>query len=137
MTRYFLIGASKDHLRKGVGGGFAQAGHGRKNYISKPAKGDWLVFYSAKEIFEDNKPFQKFTAIGQVADEAPYQAKVSAQFTPYRRKVIFNECHETSIRPLLEQLSFIKNTKNWGFYLMSGFREISKEDFKVIEKAME
>ncbi len=117
MTKYFLIGASKDHVLKGVKGGFAQAGHGRKDHISKPAKGDGLVFYSAKEIFEDNKPFQKFTALGQVADEEPYQAKTSAHFTPYRKKVTFNECHETSIWPLLEHLSFIQNKKKWGFYL--------------------
>jgi predicted RNA-binding protein len=37
---------------------------------------------------------------------------------------------------LLEELSFIKNNKRWGFYLIGGFREISKDDFGVIKKAM-
>lgn len=31
---------------------------------------------------------------------------------------------------------FIKNKKCWGFYLMSGFKEISKHDFEVIKHAM-
>ncbi|WP_419802824.1 hypothetical protein [Mucilaginibacter sp.] len=43
---------------------------------------------------------------------------------------------ETEIRPLLGQLSFIKNKKKWGFYLISGFWELSKEDFEVIKSAM-
>lgn len=136
MTKYFLIGASKDHVLKGVEGGFAQAGHGRKDYISKPSKEDWIIFYSSKDKFEDSKPLQKFTAIGKVLDEEPYQSNTSGNFKPYRRKVEFNDSHEAEIRPLLDQLSFIKNKKKWGFYLISGFREISKEDFIIIKKAM-
>ncbi|MEO8110780.1 MAG: EVE domain-containing protein [Ginsengibacter sp.] len=136
MTKYFLIGASKDHVLKGKEGGFAQAGHGRKDYISKPSKGDWIVFYSSKDKFEDTKPFQKFTAIGQVVDEESYQSNTSGDFKPYRRQVEFKESNEAEIRPLLDKLSFIRNKKKWGFYLISGFREISKEDFTIIKKAM-
>lgn len=136
MIKYFLIGASKDHVLQGVKGGFAQAGHGRKDYISKPSNGDWIIFYSSKDKFEDSKPLQKFTAIGQVVDEEPYQFNTSASFKPYRRKIEFKESHDADIRPLLDQLSFIKNKKKWGFYLISGFREISKEDFTIIKKGM-
>ncbi len=136
MTKYFLIGASKDHVLKGVEEGFAQAGHGRKDFISKPSKGDWLVFYSSKDKFEDGTPLQKFTAIGKVNDEEPYQANAGNNFKPYRRNVEFSKSNEAEIRPLLEHLNFIKNKKKWGFYLISGFREISKEDFIIIKKAM-
>jgi len=136
MTKYFLICASKDHVLKGVKGGFAQAGHGRKDFISKPEKGDWVVFYSSKDKFENGKPLQKFTAIGQVVDEEPHQSNTSRNFKPYRRDVKFKNSHEVEIRPLLERLTFIKNKKRWGFYLISGFREISKEDFNVIKNAM-
>ena len=136
MTKCFLICASKDHVLKGIEGGFAQAGHGRKNFISKPSKGDWVVFYSSKDKFENGKSLQKFTAIGKVVDEEPYQLTASENFKPYRRNVEFKESHEADIRPLLEHLFFIKNKKKWGFYLISGFREISKEDFEVIKSAM-
>jgi predicted RNA-binding protein len=136
MTKYFLICASKDHVLKGVEGGFAQAGHGRKDLISKPSKGVWVVFYSSKDIFEDGKSLQKFTAIGKIVDEEPYQPNASANFKSYRRNVEFKKVQETEIRPLLEHLSFIKNKKKWGFYLISGFREISKEDYNVIKSAM-
>lgn len=136
MTKYFLICASRDHVLKGVKGGFAQAGHGRRDYISKPSKGDWVVFYSSKDIFEDGKPLQKFTAIGEIIDDNVYQPDTSSSFKPFRRDVEFRDCHEADIRPLLEELSFIKNIKKWGVYLMNGFREISKDDFEVIKNAM-
>ena len=135
MTKYFLIVASKDHVLKGVKGEFAQAGHGRKDLMSKPSKGDWLVYYSSKDKFENGKPLQKFTTIGQVADEEPYQPNTHADFKPYRRDVKNKESQEADIRPLLEKLS-VKNKKRWGFYLISGFREILNEDFEVIKQAM-
>ena len=135
-TKCFLIAASRDHVLKSVAGGFAQAGHGRRDLVSRLSKGDWLVFYSAKDRYVDGKPLQKFTAIGQVTDEEPYQSDASENFKPYRRKVSFEKVAETEIRPLLEQLSFIKNKKSWGFYLISGFRELSKADFEIIQSAM-
>ncbi len=116
MTKYFLIVASKDHVLKGVKGGFAQAGHGRKDLMSKPSKGDWLVYYSSKDKFENGKPLQKFTAIGQVADEEPYQPNTHADFKPYRRDVTYKEAEEADIRPLLEELSF-KKTKSVGDFI--------------------
>jgi len=136
MTKYFLICASRDHILKGVEGGFAQAGHGRKDFMSKPSKGDWIVFYSSKDNFEHGMTLQKFTAIGKVIDEEPYQPNANESFKPYRRNVEFKKGEETEIRPLIDLLTFIKNKKKWGFYLISGFREISKEDFNVIKSAM-
>jgi predicted RNA-binding protein len=136
MAKYFLICASRDHVLKGVKGGFAQAGHGRKEFISQLSKNDWVVFYSSKDTFENGKPLQKFIAIGQVIDEEPYQPGNGADFTPYRRNVKFMQVEETEIRPLLENLAFIRNKKKWGFYLISGFREISEDDFNVIKNAM-
>ncbi len=136
MTKYFIICASRDHVLKGIEGGFAQAGHGRRDLMSKPGKGDWIVYYSSKDKFENGKLLQKFTAIAQVIDEEPYQINAGDNFKPYRRDVEFKNSQEVEIRPLLEHLTFIKNKKRWGFYLISGFREISKEDFYVIRSAM-
>ena len=135
MTKYFLICASKDHVMKGVEAGFAQAGHGRKDLMSKPSKGDWIVYYSSKDKFENGKPLQ-FTAIGEITDDEPYQPDTRSTFKPYRRNVKFKKSEEADIRPLLEDLGFIKNKKRWGFYLISGFREITKDDFEVIKHAM-
>lgn len=136
MTKYFLICASKDHVLKGVKGNFAQAGHGRKDYMSKLSKNDWVVFYSSKNKFEGGEPLQKFTAMGKVIDSEPYQPNNDSNFNPYRRDVEFIKSREADIRPLLDQLDFIKNKKKWGFYLISGFKELSKKDFDLIRFSM-
>ena len=135
--KYFIICASKDHVMDGVKSGIAQAGHGRKDHMSKLSKGDWIICYSSKDAFEGGDIYQKFTAIGKVIDEQPYQPKVKSGFKPYRRNVDYKKSKDADIRPLLEHLSFIKNKKRWGFYLISGFREIPEHDFNVIKEAMQ
>ena len=134
--KYFIICASRDHVLTGLKKGIAQAGHGRKDFVSKLSKGDWIVYYSSKDKFEDGNPYQKFTATGKVADDEPYQYDTQEGFKPYRRNVEYKKCEEADIKPLLEKLSFIKNKKRWGFYLISGFKEIPEDDFNVIRKAM-
>jgi len=136
MPEYFLICASKDHVVMGIQQGIAQAGHGRKDFMSKLSKGDRIVYYSSKDAFEGGNIYQKFTAIGKITDDEPYQGGTKNKFKAYRRNVDYQTCHEAEIRPLIERLSFIKNKKRWGFYLISGFREISKEDFEIIKHAM-
>lgn len=144
-VKYFLISASRDHVLKGVEGGFAQSGHGKRDNISKLSKGDWIIYYSAKEKIDNKTPYQKFTAIGQITDDEPYQPDNETitnpnmnmhSIRPYRRNVNFSKAHNADIRPLIPKLHFIKNKNRWGFYLISGFRELSKEDFTLIQTAM-
>lgn len=134
--KYFLICASWDHVLKGVEGGFAQAGHGRKDLMSKPSKGDRIVYYSSRDKFENGKLLQKFTAIGKIIDDDTYQSNTESDFKPYRRDVKYCRSKEAEIRPLIEKLNFIKNKKRWGFYMIGGFRELSKDDFEIIRHAM-
>jgi hypothetical protein len=49
--RYWIGVASKEHVLVAVKGGFAQFGHGRLAPAKRPAKGDWIIYYSAKEKF--------------------------------------------------------------------------------------
>lgn len=133
---YYIIAASKDHVEIGKENGFAQAGHGKKSQLEKLNKGDWVIYYSSKDKLKDGKPYQKFTAIGQVTDTEPYQVEVNPDFRPWRRNINFYDSKDTEIKPLLEDLQFIKNTKKWGFYLMSGFVKISEQDFKLISEIM-
>jgi predicted RNA-binding protein len=118
------------------GAWFAQAGHGRKDLMSKPAKGDWIVYYAAKDNFDNGQPLQQFTAMGRVTDTKPYQPDNRSGFRPYRPDVHYTTLHPADIRPLIPALNFMKNKKRWGLYLISGFREISKEDFERIAAAM-
>ncbi len=136
MSNYFLIAATQDHVAEGVKKGIVQAGHGKIDHVRKMSKGDRFVYYSSRDKFEKGKLLQKFTAAGTITDEEPFQPKTNAGFKPFRRKAEYDKVQESDIRPLLEKLDFIKNKQRWGFYLISGFREISKHDFNIILNSM-
>ena len=134
--KYYIIVASKDHVTKGKENGFAQAGHGKKTQLDKLKKNDWIIYYSSKDKYEDGKAYQKFTAIGQVIDNEPYQVSVNSDFEPWRRNIEFNSSNDLEIRPLISELGFISNKKKWGLHLMGGFVEIGKADFEKIATEM-
>lgn len=120
-AKYWITVVSKNHVERGVSGGFMQANHGKPASLKKLSAGDWVIFYSPKENYEGNVPLQAFTAIGRVTGEDVYQHKMSEDFIPYRRNVKFYECKEISIIPLIQDLDFITNKKSWGFKFRFGF----------------
>jgi hypothetical protein len=128
--------ASRDHVLRGVRGRFTQANHGKPDALRRMARGDWLIFYSPRLEFPDGAALQAFTAIGQVADDEPYQAEVSADFRPWRRNVDFLDCTETPIRPLIDSLNFIDNKQRWGYKFRFGVFRIDDHDLEVIRTAM-
>ncbi len=134
--KYWINTVSRDHVMRGVEGGFTQANHGKPHMLKRLGKEDWIVFYSPKTAFVDGEPLQAFTAIGQVKDEELYQVEMAPGFVPWRRNVEFHDCHKTPIKPLLGDLSFIKDKTHWGYMFRLGMFEIPKEDFELIRDAM-
>jgi hypothetical protein len=127
---------SRDHVRRAVRGRFTQANHGKPHALRRMARGDWIVFYSPRTSHPDGESLQAFTAIGQVVDDEPYQAELSADQQPWRRNVDFLECTETPIRPLIEHLDFIENKQRWGYKFRFGVFTIGGGDLDVIRAAM-
>lgn len=134
--RYWVNTVSRDHVQAAVAGGFTQADHGKNTRLRRLNKGDLLVFYSPKTQFKDGEPLQAFTALGEVTDTEPYQAEVTGDFSPWRRKLTFKQSNEAPVRPLLGDLSFIKDKEKWGFPFRRGLFEIDQRDFKLIARAM-
>ena len=122
--RYWINTVSRDHVQTGIEGGFTQADHGKETRLRRLAKGDRIVFYSPRTD-------KKFTAIGEVVDETPYEAE-----TGWRRRMNFLASSEAPIQPLIEQLEFIHDKKSWGFPFRRGFFEIAESDFNTIARAM-
>jgi EVE domain len=127
---------SRDHVRRGVRGRFAQANHGKPDTLRKMAHGDWIVFYSPKTALEGGEPLRAFTAIGQIADDEPYEVEVTPDLRRWRRNVDFLSCTETPIRPLIADLQFIENKRAWGYRFRFGVFRIDDRDFDVIRSAM-
>ncbi|MEQ9437828.1 MAG: EVE domain-containing protein [Cyclobacteriaceae bacterium] len=134
--KYWIAVASRNHVQAGISGGFAQANHGKRGPMKQMSKGDQLIYYSSKEVYGEPKPWQKFTAVGEVIDEEPYVGVMSGDFDPFRRKIQFYPCREVPIQPLLEKLSFIQDTRHWGYPFRRGFFEISPQDYQTITQEM-
>lgn len=137
MTKYWIGVASHEHVQRGVQGGFAQVCHGKIGVLRYMSEGDWLIYYSPTYSFGGTDACRSFTAIGTIDNGEPYTFKMSEDFIPWRRNVIFLQSKEVFIEPLLEDLSFIKDKKKWGFPFRRGSFEIPKNDFELIAKKME
>jgi hypothetical protein len=135
-NRYWITVVSKDHIERGVAGGFMQANHGKAGPLKRMQQHDWVIFYSPKRFYNGNVPCKAFTAIGRVADNEVYQHKMAPDFIPYRRNIQFYQCKDTPILPLVEQLSFIPNKTSWGYPFRFGFFEIQQADFELIKAEM-
>ncbi len=135
-ARYWIAVVSRDHVLKGVAGGFAQAGHGKSAPLKKMKKGDWLIYYSPKISLNGDEKCQCFTAIGTVKDERIYEVEMYKDFIPNRRDIDYKKSKEISILPLIEKLTFIQDKKHWGYRFRFGILEISENDFKIISDLM-
>jgi predicted RNA-binding protein len=133
---YWINTISRDHVMLGVEGGFTQANHGKSTVLKRLKKGDWIIFYSPKTSYDGGEPLQAFTAIGQVKDEELYQFEMTPDFVPWRRNIDFKKCQETPIKPLIDNLSFIKDKTHWGFMFRFGMFQIPEEDFELIKNAI-
>jgi hypothetical protein len=134
--KYWVVVASKDHVMRGVAGGFMQANHGKQAPLKRMKPSDWVLFYSPKQFLESDTRCQAFTAIGQVGDDTVYQVTVTEDFVPFRRNVTFHPAAEVSILPLIDDLDFIPNKKSWGYPFRFGFFEINQADFNLIRERM-
>jgi len=136
MRKYWINVISKDHVLRGVQGGFTQADHGKNTRLQRLQKGDFLVFYSPKTQYQHGIVLQTFTALGEIIDINPYQVEDSECFHPWRRNLRFLESREAPIRPLIDKLTFIQDPKRWGYPFRRGLFEISALDFRCIAGAM-
>lgn len=128
--------ASAEHVRNGYAQGFMQVCHGNGASLRRLKANDWVVYYSPTVTFGGKDKLQSFTAIGQVKENETYQVDMGNGFCPFRRDVRWFESQEIAIIPLLNQLDFTKNKKNWGYQFRFGLMEISEHDMQQISKAM-
>lgn len=136
MTKHWIAVASREHVMRGVSGGFCQVCHGKSGPLKQMSAKDWIIYYSPTERFGESVPCRKFTAIGQIDDLQPYPFRMSEDFIPWRRNVKFYEAKEIDIAPLIDKLSFIQNKSRWGFPFRRGCFSIGQNDFSLISTNM-
>ncbi len=111
-TKYWVIVASKDHVKSGIAAGFAQACHGKASPLKRMRKDDFIIYYSGKQTMGKAEACQQFTAIGKVIDNETYQFQASEDFCPSRRNIEFLPGKDVSILPLIGELDFIQDKKS-------------------------
>lgn len=79
---------------------------------------------------------QAFIAIGEIKPGEPYTHNMGNGFMPTRRDVAYQPAREAPIRPMLDDLSFTANQRNWGMIFRRGVFEVPVEDFNLIASAM-
>lgn len=130
--KYWVGVASKDHVENGVRLGICQFCHGKPGPAKRLSQGDFLIYYSSKYSTERSDPYQKFTALGIVKDDLPYQVEIKNNFKPFRRNIEYLNAKHADIKPLIPLLPFIKNKSSWGVIFRYGFLEIDKKSFEII-----
>ena len=134
--RYWIGVASRDHVMRGVAGGFCQLDHGKAAPVRRLSEGDGIVFYSPRTVMDGGVPVQAFTALGTVEAGEAYPFDMGGGFVRFRRNVKWAKTEDVSIRSLIDKLSFTRGNKNWGAMLRRGFFEIDRGDFDIIANAM-
>lgn len=132
---YWIGVVSRNHVERGVEGGFAQLNHGKAGPLERMQPGDGFVYYSPRTEFPAGDPLQAFTAIGRVGPGSIFQAR-DADETLFRREVHYLPAAEAPIKPLLGELSFIRSKEHWGAAFRFGFLRVPEEDFARIARAM-
>lgn len=80
MTKFWIGVVSKEHVLRGVEGGFCQVCHGKKGPLNRMKKGDYLLYYSPKYQLNSQEKLQAFTAVGKIINDTAYQVEMFEGF---------------------------------------------------------
>ncbi|MGO9692155.1 MAG: EVE domain-containing protein, partial [Syntrophobacteraceae bacterium] len=71
--RFWIGVVSREHVQRGIRGGFVQLSHGRKAPLQRLRAGDGFIYYSPGARYPTGDICQMFTAIGIVKSSVIYQ----------------------------------------------------------------
>jgi len=138
---YWIGVVSKDHVARGIAGGFTQLNHGKAGPLERMRAGDGFAFYSPRLWYPDGAPLQAFTGVGRVRDGIVYQARQAEDnqgeaCAPFRLGIDYLPAQDAPIKPLIEALSFIRSKAHWGAAFRFGYLRVPEADFARIAAAM-
>lgn len=134
-ANYWVAVMSKDRVDVAVAGGFLQLGKAAP--LERLRAADCFALYSPRTADPRGEPLQAFTAIGRVRTATVYQATLPDELRPFRIDADYFGAQPASIKPLIAELSFIRNKAYWGAAFRFGMRRIPQADFAIIAAAMD
>lgn len=136
MVGHYVAVAARNHVLAAVSAGFCHAPSGTSALFLGMAEGDWLAYYSPRELHRSALPCRRFTAIGRVAPGRVQAARGSEGLEGSRRPMRYLRCYPVPAASLVRSLSFVRNPKVWAPSFRAGFFRVSRGDFAVIARAM-
>jgi hypothetical protein len=134
-ARYWIGVVAADDVAAAVAGGYAQLNHGKAGALERMRGGDALAFCSPRTADRDGAAVQAFTALGRIRPNEVYQADAAGGPRPFRVAVDYLPATPAPIRPLLDDLSFIRNKARWGVAFRYGVVRVPETDFLRIAAA--
>jgi EVE domain len=120
--RHWVIVASRDHARRGVGAGFVMANHGKRSPLARMAPGDSVLIYSPTTTYPRGEPLRAVTIVGEVTGEGPEPSDVIPN--GFRRAARLCEIDPLSLDAIREHLPVSR--------IRFGFFELDAADAEAI-----
>lgn len=134
--RYWIGTIHRAQARAAQAAGFVAPSHGKEAAVAKLSVGDRIIFYAPRTDF-DGAPVQAFVAALTVTGDRVYQRSLpGTDFRPFTRDAEYQSVQEVPVRPLLEDLGFVKSPRHWGMAFRRSHFEISQADFNLIAEGM-
>lgn len=134
-TKYWVGVVGAKHAVTGRERGFCAFSHGKLQAISRLSPGDRFAFYAPREGYREGDVVQAFVATGTVSEGEPYEADFDGH-PAWVRAANYDLETRAPVRPMLGNLAFVSNPKNWGMAFRRSMFAITLDDFTVIETAM-
>ena len=100
--RHWVIVASRDHARRGLGGGFVMANHGKRAPLARMSLGDSILVYSPRTTYPGGEALRAVTIVGEVTGNEPEPSEVIAG--GFRRAARLREIEPLRLEEIREHL---------------------------------
>jgi EVE domain len=134
--RYWIGVAAKDHVEKGVAGGFCMFAHGKQSAVKRLNPGDRFAYYAPMTGMGTGDIVRAFVAIGEILPGEPETQQMGETGAGWRRAARYFTAHDAGIYLLRPQLSFVTDQSHWGMYFRRSLFAIKPQDFELIAEAM-
>jgi hypothetical protein len=134
--QYWIAVLCRDLAERARAGGYAELSQGRAGILELLHAGDGYITYSPRTADPKGEPLQAFTALGFVRDGKLYRESASDGSQAFRLAVDYVATRPAPVKPMLEELTFIRNRRYWGAAFRFGALRIGGPDFTRIATAM-
>ena len=135
VRQYWIAVVARDRAERARAGGFAELTGGRVGILELLRAGDGFLTYAPRATEVRGEAVQAFVTLGFVRDGTLERAEGEGG-PAFRVKVDYLDAAPAPVRPLLDELTFIRNRQHWGAAFRFGALRIAAADFARIAAAM-